>query len=88
MNTATTSTRLVLAASVVALATCLAGCATPPSDAGSRVRLLAPHVDASMHDVLVHEAVDRYVIELLVRARLADEAVTSRGLIITRVHGR
>ena len=30
----------------------------------------------------------RYVIELLVRARLADEAVASRGLVITRVHGR
>lgn len=88
MNTATASLRLVVAASVVALATCLAGCATPASTAGSRAHLLPPHVDASMHYVLVHQAADRYVIELLVRARLADEAVASRGLVVTRVHGR
>ena len=87
MNTATASLRLV-AASVAVFAACLAGCATPTPTAGSRARLLPPHVDATMHGVLVHEAADRYVIQQLVRARLADEAVASRGLIITRVHGR
>ena len=88
MNTATAPLRLVVAASVVALATCLAGCATPSPTAGSRALLLPPHVDAAMHGALVHQAADRYVIELLVRARLADEAVASQGRVITRVHGR
>jgi hypothetical protein len=46
------------------------------------------HVDATMHGLLVQEAADRYLIDLLVRARLADEAVASRGLVITRLHGR
>ncbi|MGW4930935.1 hypothetical protein ACWEOH_17500 [Agromyces sp. NPDC004153] len=88
MNTGTASLRRVVAASVIAVATCLAGCAAPPSSAGSRAHLLPPHVDAVMQRMLVHEAADRYVIEQLVRARLPDEPVASRGLIITRVHGR
>ena len=72
--------------SIAILGALVAGCNTPTT--GSRAHLLSPHVDAAMHNVLVHQAADRYVIELLVRARLADEAVASRGLVITRVHGR
>lgn len=89
MNTATASLRLVVAASVVALATCLAGCATPSPSLDSRGRLVSAHVDAAMHRGLVHEAADRYVLEMLVRARLAHEASPPpRILLLTRVHGR
>ena len=84
MDTTTASLRRVLAASVVALGACFAGCAT----AAPHVDLLSPHVDAAVHRMHGHDAADRYVIELLIRARLADEALESRGLIVTRVHGR
>ena len=88
MDTTTASLRRILAASVVALGACLAGCATAAPAAESHVDLLSPHVDAAVHRMHGHDAADRYVIELLIRARLADEALESRGLIVTRVHGR
>ena len=89
MNTATASLRVATAASVVALVACLLGCAASTPGAETRPQLVSAHVVAAMHRVLVREAADRYVSELLVRARLADSASVPPGLvIITRVHGR
>ena len=89
MNTATASLRVPTAASVIALAACLFGCAASTPAAETRPHVASNHVVAAMHRVLVREAADRYVSELLVRARLADAASVPPGLvIITRVHGR
>ncbi len=78
MNTATTPLRLTAAASVVALAVTLAGCATaePASAAGeSRAHVAAVLVTPAMHRALVQSAADRYVSEMLVRARMAKSAL-------------
>lgn len=58
-------------------------------DAETRPQLVSAHVVAAIHRVLVHGPADRYVREVVIRARLADEAfVPPRLVIITRLHGR
>jgi len=81
MNTTTTPLRLTAAASVVALAVTLAGCANAEQASvlgESRARAAAELVvTPAMHSALVRSAADRYVNELLVRARMATEPVAA-----------
>ncbi|MFB9959841.1 hypothetical protein [Agromyces bracchium] len=75
MNTSTRTNRLAVAATVVALAASLAGCATaePAVVAGgndTRVAAAAP-IAPEQHRALVRESADRYVRELEDRALLA-----------------
>ena len=91
MNTATTPLRLTAAASVVALAVTLAGCATaePASAAAESRANVAVLVTPAMHRALVQSAADRYVNELLVRARMAIGAAASLDVVVlTRVSPR
>jgi ABC-type uncharacterized transport system auxiliary subunit len=77
MNTTTTPLRLTAAASVVALAVTLAGCANAEqaSDVGeSRAHAASQVVTPAMHRALVRFAADRYVYGLLVHARMATES--------------
>lgn len=92
MNTATTPLRLTAAASVVALAVTLAGCATAdPASAADESRAHSATqvvVTPAMHRALVRSAADRYVNELLVRARMAQSAPpASLDVVLTRVSG-
>lgn len=83
MNTTTTSLRLTAAASVVALAVTLAGCAG--ADAASIAGESRAHaasqvvVTPAMHRALVRAAADRYVSELLVRHRMAQARALARA---------
>ena len=92
MNTATTPLRLTAAASVVALAVTLAGCATaePASAAAESRANVAVLVTPAMHRALVQSAADRYVNELLVRARMAKSAQPASldVVVLTRVSPR
>jgi hypothetical protein len=77
-------------ASVVALAVTLAGCATPEAaSAGeSRAQAVTQIVTPAMHRTLVRSAADRYVKELLVRARMAQSSsVASVDVVLTRLSG-
>jgi len=78
MNTTTTSRRLAAVASVVALAAALTGCAgaanAPVAEPPARAASVAV-VTSAMHRVLVQSAADRYVVELLVRARMVTHPV-------------
>jgi len=92
MNTTTAPLRLTAALSAVALAVTLAGWAAAPAVAGeSRPRVASEVVVTSaMHRTLVREEADRYVRELLVRARMAAEesaAAPSVDVVLTRVSG-
>jgi len=75
MRTRTTPLRLTAAAFVVALAVTLAGCANAEqaSDVGeSRAHSGSQVVvTPAMHRALVQSGADRYINELLVRARMA-----------------
>jgi hypothetical protein len=92
MNTATTPLRLTAAASVVALAVTLAGCATAePASAAAESRAdVAVLVTPAMHRALVQSAADRYVNEMLVRARMAKSAQPAAldVVVLTRVSPR
>ena len=93
MNTATTPLRRTAVACVVALAVALSGCATAshaPGAGESRVRVATRSVVTSaMHDALTRDAADRYVSELLVRARLATQQLAPTvEAALTPLHGR
>lgn len=92
MNTATTPLRLTAAASVVALAVTLAGCATAgaASVAGESRAHAASQVvvTPAMHRTLVRSAADRYVNELLVRARMATESAAAVDDYPSQLNGR
>lgn len=91
MNTATTPLRLTVAASVVALAVTLAGCATAETASAGESRAQAATqvvVTPAMHRALVRSAADRYVSELLVRARMAQSSSpASVDVVPTRLSG-
>ena len=79
MNTTTNTIRLIAAAAAAALAMTFAGVTTAgaaplAADAGVHQAAAQPVTSPAMHRALVREAADRYVVELLVRARMADEA--------------
>lgn len=91
MNTANTPLRLTAAASVVALAVTLAGCATADRAGAadeSRAQVAVVVVTPAMHRALVRSAADRYVRELIVRHRMATSAQpASLDIVSTRVNG-
>ena len=91
MNTTTTPLRLTAAASIVALAVTLAGCATAEAASAGESRAQATTqvvVTPAMHRALVRSAADRYVSELLVRARMAQSSSTaSVDVVLTRLSG-
>ena len=79
MNTTTHTIRLTAAAAAAALAMTFAGATTAgaaplAADAGVRQAAARPVTSPAMHRELVQEAADRYVVELLVRHRMAGEA--------------
>ena len=79
MNTTTHTIRLTAAAAAAALAMTFAGAtsagAAPlAADAGVRPAAARPVTSPAMHRALLLESADRYVVELLVRHRMADEA--------------
>ena len=87
MNTTTAPLRLTAAASAVALAVTLAGWAAGESRPRAASEVV---VTSAMHRALVREEADRYVRELLVRARMATEetsAAPSVDVVLTRVSG-
>ena len=81
MNTTTTPLRLTAAATIVALAVTVAGCAG--ADAATVAGESRAHeasqvvVTPAMHRALVRVAADRYVSELLVRHRMATQSSTA-----------
>ena len=82
MNTTTHTIRLTAAAAAAALAMTFAGASTAgaaPLAGGPRAHedVARPVTTPAMHRELVQEAADRYVVELLVRHRMADEASTT-----------
>ncbi|MCD2442548.1 hypothetical protein LQ757_09710 [Agromyces sp. SYSU K20354] len=93
MNTTSTPLRLTAAASVVALAVTLAGCANAEQASSGESRsqvAIQVVVTSAMHRTLVREEAGRYVRELLVRARLAageDAALPSIDIEMPRVRG-
>jgi hypothetical protein len=91
MNTTTTPLRLTAAASVVALAVTLAGCANAEqaSDVGeSRAHAASQVVTPAMHRALVQSSAVRYVNELLVRARMATESAAAVDDYPSQLNGR
>lgn len=78
MNTTTRPLRLAAAATAVALAVTLAGCATAEPAAvtgGNDAQVAAAAaMTPTMHRALVRASAERYVRELEVRARLADRS--------------
>ena len=77
MNTTTTSRRLVAACSV-ALVLAVSGCTSPANAPVAEPRAGAASVTlvtSAMHRALVQSAADRYVVELLVRARMTTHPV-------------
>ena len=74
---ATTSRRTIAAWSVVVLAVTLSGCAgvAAPGAGEPRARAASVVVTSAMHRALVQSAADRYVVELLVRARMVTHPV-------------
>ena len=78
MNTTTTSRRLAAVGAVVALAAALSGCAgianAPVAEPHARAAS-GTVVTSAMHRALVQSAADRYVVELLVRARMVTHPV-------------
>ena len=92
MNTTTTPLRLTAAASVLALAVTLAGCAT--AEQASVVGESRAHVASqvvvtpAIHRALVRSAADRYVNELLVRARMATESAAAVDDYPSQLNGR
>ena len=85
MNTKTTPLRLTAAASVVALAVTLIGCAgaEQPAPAADQSR---PHAAShslttpAMHRALLREAAERYVHGQVVHARMAAEEAADTGV--------
>ena len=92
MNTTTTSRRLAAVGAVVALVAALSGCAgianAPVADPHARAAS-GTVVTSAMHRALVQSAADRYVVELLVRARMVTHPVAPIvRAALTPVHGR
>ena len=85
MNTATTPLRLTAAASVVALAVTLLGCAgaeqPAPAADQSRAHVASQSLTTpAMHRALLREAAERYVHGQVVHARMAAAEAADTGM--------
>ena len=79
MNTTTALTRLTAAAAAAALAVTVVGSASAASAAEAdshAAQIVRPVTTPAMHRVLVREYADRYVQEMLVRAKMAKGTAT------------